>query len=178
MTEPAVPQRVFEWLVRLHGLTAGSSSGPEAAERVSLIAPLLADRFPLDAFTRRSLERFWPSYAELVGALSPWWREHRPRPTALPPPEPAEPDAVGSQLTAEQRAQIADEFRSTWNALRADWVTNQPLVSAEDRRPLRDVSLRGEALRQARRAAGIDIPVPEDDPLGPLPPPLDEEEAA
>lgn len=184
MTDTApVPQRIFEWLLRLHAVTAGNSAGPEAAERVNLVAPMLAERFPLDAFTRRSLEhvaaenRFWPSYGELVASLSPWWRDNRPRPTALPAPPEPEPDPVGEQLTDEQRDQVLAEFRAAWTALRSELAERRLPERERAAGQLRDVSLKGDALRASRAARGCDVPVRDDDELGPPPPDPDEEAA-
>jgi len=80
------------WLYELANLTAGSAPLNDAKAKVASIATALADDFPADAFSRQSLIavarecKFFPSYAELVAVLSPWWREHRPTPTAIAGP--------------------------------------------------------------------------------------------
>lgn len=66
----------------------------EAEMRLAAFVPMLMDRFPDEAFTSASLEHVaasavkgFPTYAELAVSLSGWWRQHRPAPPALPPPE-------------------------------------------------------------------------------------------
>lgn len=86
---------VRQWCQSLGVLTAVSISRPEAEMKLAAYVPLLQDRFPDGAFTADSLEHVarhcikgFPTYAELAGYLSDWWRDNRPRPTALPPPPP------------------------------------------------------------------------------------------
>ena len=68
----------------------------EAEIRLAAFAPMLADRFPADAFTSASLEHVaaecvkgFPTYGELVQHLGAWWHDNRPQPPRIAPPPPA-----------------------------------------------------------------------------------------
>jgi hypothetical protein len=66
-------------------------------------------------------------------------------------------DIMGPSMTPEQREAVLRQFRAKLALSRGRPSGPGP---ASDGRPLRDVTLKGEALRQARKAAGINIPVP------------------
>ena len=85
---------VREWCVSLGILTAVSISRQEAEMKLAAYIPLLQREFPDAAFTADSLSHVakasvkgFPTYGEVVGSLGDWWREHRPMPLALPPPD-------------------------------------------------------------------------------------------
>ena len=83
MADLAIVQR---WLVRLGRLTAASVSEAGAIEFVELMAPLLAMRFPDEAFSVHSLEhvaaqsKFLPVYGEIVDRLHDWQRQQPRQP--------------------------------------------------------------------------------------------------
>jgi hypothetical protein len=86
---------VREWCVSLGVLTAISITRQEAEMKLAAYLPLLMREFPDGAFTIDSLNHVarqcvkgFPTYPELANYLAGWWREHRPRPPALPPPPP------------------------------------------------------------------------------------------
>lgn len=66
-------------------------------------------------------------------------------------------DIMGPDMTPEQREAVLRTFRAKLSLARGR--PSGPGPGGD--RPLRDVTLKGEALRQARKAAGIEIPVPE-----------------
>jgi hypothetical protein len=82
---------VREWTIALGILTAGTMTRVEAEMKLAAYVPLLQSNYPVGAFTQASLHhvaaqcKWFPSYAEVVGHLGDWWREHRP----LPPSPPA-----------------------------------------------------------------------------------------
>src|SRR4029077_21044659 len=97
------------------------------------------DRFPDGAFTPQSLEyvaakavKGFPVYGELAAWLADWWREHRPLPPMLPPPEPIR---QRDEPTEEEKAHVSRIVAELVRDLRA---TTQP---EDDRRPVRSVQL-------------------------------------
>jgi hypothetical protein len=85
---------VREWLTSLGILAAVSLPREEAQMRLAAFVPMLLDRFPDAAFTPASLEHVaaravkgFPTYGELVAWLGEWWKDNRPAPVALPPPD-------------------------------------------------------------------------------------------
>jgi hypothetical protein len=122
---------VRRWLIDLGRLTAARSSHDEAADFIDTSTPMLAMRFPNEAFNSVSLEavaaecKYLPAYGELVPLLSAWWRQHRPQHPALePPPTPARTPPTEDELAYVQ-ARVAEMIA----ALRSSM---QP---ADDRRP-------------------------------------------
>src|SRR5579864_3892667 len=76
---------VRQWCQSLGILSAVSISRQEAEMKLAAYIPLLVDRFPDAAFTKESLEHVafqarkgFPTYSELAGWLSEWWKDHRP----------------------------------------------------------------------------------------------------
>lgn len=121
-----------------------------------------------------------PAFDEITAVLNEYRRTFvfeppvRPR---LDAPEPERPD-TGPNLCDEEREAVLAAFRAkmhaSWAETHAGLGEFRPPVFDL---PLRDVTLKGEALRRARLEAGIDVPVPElDDEFGPPPP--DTEQAA
>lgn len=105
----------------------------EATVRLASYVPMLLERFPPEAFTVQSLEHVaaravkgFPTYGELAQWLASWWRDHRPTPLALPPPEPIR---QRGEPTAEEKAHASRVVAETVAFLRSH---AQP---AEDRRP-------------------------------------------
>ena len=84
---------VREWTVALGILTSGNMTRADAEMKLRAYVPLLQDNFPAAAFTQDSLHhvaaqcKWFPSYAEVIEHLRGWWRDHRPAPLALPPPD-------------------------------------------------------------------------------------------
>jgi hypothetical protein len=113
---------VRAWCQSLGVLTAVSITRQEAELRLAAYVPLLKDRFPDGAFTSESLEHVarqcvkgFPTYAELAGYLSDWWRPKRPF-IALPapPPPPRRPPP-----TPEEIAHVQQLVREVTAALRS-----------------------------------------------------------
>jgi hypothetical protein len=87
--------KVREWCQSLAVLTAVSMTREEATMKLGAYIPMLMRDYPDAAFTTDSLNHVarqcikgFPTYPELANYLSAWWRDHRPLPPALPPPEP------------------------------------------------------------------------------------------
>ena len=124
---------VRQWCQSLGILSAVSISRAEAEMKLAAYVPLLLDRFPDAAFTTASLEHVaaravkgFPTYGELAAWLAEWWRENRPKPPALPPPEPIRQRDEPTPEEIEHVARVAAEAVA---ALRS---SVQPV---EDRRP-------------------------------------------
>jgi hypothetical protein len=102
---------VREWTIALGILTAGTMTRVEAEMKLAAYVPLLQSHFVVGAFTQQSLHhvaaqcKWFPSYAEVVGHLGDWWREHRPLPPS-PPALPAPPPLPFHKPTDEELAHI------------------------------------------------------------------------
>jgi hypothetical protein len=90
----------------------------------------------LEHVAARSVKGF-PTYGELVEALAEWWRDHRPAPPALPPPEPIR---QRDEPTAEEVAHVERAVAETLAFLRS---SAQPV---EDRREMKAVHVSPELL--------------------------------
>jgi len=141
------------WLIDLGRLTATRSNSGDAVDFVEAMAPMLAMRFPDGAFTSASLEavaaecKYLPTYGELVGYLHAWWRDHRPRPRALPAP----PIRQRDEPTHEEREHVARVTAETIAALQS---STQPIG---DRRPVA-CYLSRKQLVEAYQRAGVRAP--------------------
>jgi len=106
------------WLTDLANLTAGRAMMDEIKPRIGAMAAALAAEFPEPAFCHASLLhvarkcKFFPSYAELVDTLGPWWKEHRPTPPQIASDQPA---------TIRQR-EIERDARESWENVTAEQV--------------------------------------------------------
>ena len=114
---------IREWLQSLGMLTAVSISRAEAEMKLAAYIPVLAARFPDQAFTSGSLEHVaanspkgFPTYAELTHHLATWWRQHRPIPLELPPP----PTPTRSPPTPDEIAHVETLVAECIAALRAN----------------------------------------------------------
>ncbi len=155
-SEPIVPQAIWEWLLRLHTATVGSSDAREAETRVGLVAPMIVSRFPPDAFNRQSFEhvaagcRFWPAYGELVALLGEWWRDNRAGRSLLVP-------YAGPSHIPEGRAPPDEAEKAAVRAMVAGLVAELRAGAAAREGPppppLPDVTLKAMALRRPRDAA-------------------------
>lgn len=164
MSEPIVAQAVWEWLARLHLMAAGSSSSVEAQTRIALVAPMIATRFPAEAFNRASVEhvgagcKFWPAYGELVALLGEWWRENRGNRSLLIP-------YAGPSHIPESRAPPDEDERAAVRATVGGYIAERAALAVEQaqpRPPMPDVTLKGEALARSRAARGCNVPARED----------------
>jgi hypothetical protein len=141
------------WLMDLGRLTSVSLSQEAADSFVDTMAPMLAMRFPNEAFTPASLEavaadcRYLPAYGELVPLLRTHWHQHR----QLPPMLPAPPIRQRTEPTEEERAYVARVTAETIAAIRS---SAQPV---EERRPAARC-FSSEQLVQAYRRAGVKAP--------------------
>lgn len=151
---PRVSQHLWEWLAKLHTLTAGASSADEAAARIELVAGMVAQRFPDTLLTDAALEhvaakcRFWPAYGELAGALREF-REtyvHTPR-MALPGPR-MEGRAPPDQAEIQHVRSVIEGLRRNLEADRQARELLEP--PGPVLRPLADVTAKGEALERIR----------------------------
>ena len=85
---------VQRWLLQLGRAVAIRASSDDADDFVETMAPMLAYRFPNEAFSFDAFEhvaaqsKFLPNYGELVERLGAHWQQHRERRRvlALPPP--------------------------------------------------------------------------------------------
>lgn len=141
------------WLADLGRLAAVRSDDQEACNFVDTMAPMLAMRFPNEAFTPASLEavaaecRFLPCYGQLVPLLRAHWQQHR----TLVPRLPAPPIRQRDEPTAEERAYVTRITAETITALRS---SVQPV---EQRRPATRCCT-PEQLTEAYRKAGVRAP--------------------
>lgn len=151
---PRVSQHLWEWLAKLHTLTAGASSPDEAAARIELVAGMVAQRFPDTLLTDAALEhvaakcRFWPAYGELAAALREFRDTyvHTPR-LALPGPRVegrAPPDAAEVQHVSAAIAGLMRDLEADRQAREAMEPPGPAL------RPLADVMAKGEVLDRIR----------------------------
>jgi hypothetical protein len=146
------------------GLLCAPTIADDATEALIRMLPAL-QHFPDYLFTPETAQAVaegprrlaCPDFAEIKTALNAYRKEfiHEPYP-ALSAPNPALPD-TGPNMTAEQREAVLKDFGAKWAAMKAESL---PPGGEPKPAPLRDVTLKGDALRQARAAAGIDIPVP------------------
>lgn len=141
---------VRSWCQSLGVLTAVSITREEAEMKLAAYVPLLMQEFPDAAFTSESLNHVaracskgFPTYAELVGALSAHWRASRPV-LALPPPPPPEPRPPP---TDEERAEVTRLAREAIAALRST---------------AQEFDRRREAVWAAQERRGV-VPPPYDD---------------
>jgi hypothetical protein len=71
----------------------------------------------------------FPTYGELAAWLSDWWRENRPQPPALPPPEPIR---TRKEPTDEEKAYVSRVVRELVASLRSG---EQPEPDQQGPRP-------------------------------------------
>jgi hypothetical protein len=149
---------VREWLVSLGVLSAVSISRQEADIKLAAFVPMLMREFPDAAFTPDSLAavarqcKYFPTYGELCGLLSEWWRDNRPRPVAIaPPPPPSEPEREPKRPppTPEEVARV----HAVVTRLTAEWLA-PPLYQT----PLAPRVLSPAQLIEAYRNAKIPSP--------------------
>jgi len=105
---------VTSWLNDLNDLTAGQTPLADAKRKIAAIALMLAEEYPAGAFTRQSLvivakaNKWFPSYADIVAVLSPWWKEHRPQPQLLAAPTTTDQQLRDEAERAASWANITD----------------------------------------------------------------------
>src|SRR5271166_676626 len=105
---------IAKWLKALGLLTAVSATErEEAVLKMAAYLSMLANRYPMQAFTRRSMEHVasrcpkgFPTYGELTDALSEWWKDNRPLALEAPqpPPEPPRQPPTEADLAAVRAA--------------------------------------------------------------------------
>lgn len=111
-----------EWLAMLAKLVTPNDPAKSLAAMLAF-RPFLAD-LPDAAFTTASLEHtamsprrlHIPDLSEVKGPLAAWWREHRPRPTAI---------ASQRSPQDEQRRPPTDEERAAVRAALAPFRTSR-----------------------------------------------------
>lgn len=141
--------RVLAWLQDLGGLCAGAMPRPEAVAKMGAYAPLLAEAFPADAFTRASLAAvaggltFFPSYGEVSAQLSVWWRDNRPTRLALAAPVPASP----ADAWEARKREISEEWRQADVAGQVARIMDMPATD-----------LRATLLRALRQSVAAHAP--------------------
>ena len=103
---------------------------------IAVYAAMLASRFPDDAFTPASLEhvaaqatRGFPTYAELTGYLTTWWRDTRTILAIAAPREPdqAEPSDDERAAVAARAAQCRTILTQVSKKLRAPDASPRPI---------------------------------------------------
>ena len=111
---------VISWLNDLNELTAGARPLADNKPKIATLASALSEEFPPGAFTRSSLlvvsraYTFFPSYAEICKELSPWWKDHRPTPTAI-----AQTDRSVAEKQAQRDRENAESWAKTPQEIRA-----------------------------------------------------------
>lgn len=112
---------VAGWLNDLATLTAGTTPLADSKAKVAALTGMLAEQYPAQAFTRRSLEHvaaactFFPSYGELNRILGAWWKDHRPQHPAVT--HNRSDDFATEQRTASWRNMTPDDVRAKVRAL-------------------------------------------------------------
>jgi hypothetical protein len=99
-----------------------------------------------------------PAFDEILVVLNAYRRDfiHEPPRPALTAPPDALPE-TGPNMTPEQREAVLKDFGAKWAAMKAESLAS----SAEPKPPpLRDVTLKGEALRKSREERGLNVPAP------------------
>ncbi len=126
------------WLIRLGLVTASNATDGDAQAKMAMLAPMLAEAFPPEAFCRESLEAiarantFFPSYAALHAGLSSWMeilqvRAMRARALPAPPPAPADPRRGWGDAGAVRRSVALAEANPMFlRLLRAAVAANAP----------------------------------------------------
>ena len=123
----------IKWLGVLAKLVTPNDPA-KAFSAMEAYLPFLAD-LPDSAFCRASLEAVAmahrrlhiPDLSEIKGPLSAWWRENRPRPTAIAAPAKPEPEIDAT--TPEQRAAMAAQISALVDSL-APRTAQKPRVRA------------------------------------------------
>ena len=111
---------VSSWLNDLNELTAGARPLADNKPKIATLASALSEEFPPGAFTRSSLlvvsraYKFFPSYSEICETLSPWWKDHRPMPTAI-----AQTDRSVAEKQAQRDRENAESWAKTPQEIRA-----------------------------------------------------------
>jgi hypothetical protein len=105
---------VTGWLSDLANLSAGTTPLADAKIKIASLATALVEIYPPAAFTRQSLLavakncKFFPSFAELCAALTPWWNDNRPVLPALPAPYEHVPTPERTRPTTDGLRSIRD----------------------------------------------------------------------
>jgi hypothetical protein len=153
---------VRHWCQTLGVLTAISISRDEAEMKLAAYVPMLMREFSDAAFTNDSLNavarqcvKGFPTYPELAGFLSDWWRGNRPPPPALPPPEPP---PQREPPTPEECARVHQAVQEIVRGLRAAEAAKS-----------RSVAEQLDALRVKPRPAAMPLPDALLDRINPLP---------
>ena len=111
---PTDQNTVRKWLMALGALSAGSLTPMEVEAKLGTMAPLLAEEFDPEAFTKASLVRaaraskFFPVFAEVCDALRATVRDARPLMPRLASPGPAPREAPTAEQIAANRAKVAE----------------------------------------------------------------------
>ena len=182
MADLIIAQR---WLLQLGKAVAVRASSDDADDFVETMAPMLAHRFPNEAFSFDALEyvaaqsKFLPTYGELVERLSAWKRSQNPyriwggkaeaELLAMIPPDhriERDPEKRGAQ-NDEQRRHASELVRSVSEQLAVLGEAKRDAMQAQlPPRPPAQVLSRAQ-LVEAYRQAGVKGPqvVPEPTPL-------------
>ncbi len=162
----ADPNIVRDWLTLLAGINGYGISKEEVELRFSLLAPNLAEEFPVEAFTAETVRavakkhlRYFPGFGEICEVLAPFARaaredrrlriEYSGRPPAIesrepyelpPPPPERKPRHLGPLSRDEIRELIQKPVRSVAQQL-AELGFAEPLKVAAA--PIRAETRRG-----------------------------------
>jgi hypothetical protein len=156
-----------QWFAMLAKLTSPMESSA-AAQAFAAYAPMLAS-FPDDAFTIASLEHVAancrhgvPTYADLREHLAAWWRDNRPRPTAIlgrdtsipePRTEPTDAErayvrSLVANLTAELHANHAEVYNRAEKPQGAPYKPAPPLTREQLAEHYKRAGISGPKLRE------------------------------
>jgi hypothetical protein len=154
---------VTGWLSDLANLSAGTTPLADAKVKIASLATALVEIYPPAAFTRQSLLavakncKFFPSFAELCAALTPWWNENRPVLPALPAPYEHIPTPPRERATTQELESVRDIVARGIAAMNADFdaVYARP-QAAEAVHVTRQLTR--DTLAEAYRAASVKGP--------------------
>lgn len=162
-----------EWCAALAKLVSPSFPNEAASALIDMLPAFT--NLPNHLFTEATLievagtkrRQSVPAFDEIRGALNHYRKHYLPDPTLRLAAPPCDPETRKGPCPEEVAyvTEILTSFRREMAQRRLDEAEE-----LRDRAPLRDVTLKGDALRASRQARGCNVPVvPEDDGWRPAP---------